>query len=51
MTNEKEVTEKVAHIIDQADADKKTCRRPKTTSPQPGSGTSREFMHEIKYYL
>ena len=44
MTREKEVTEKVARIIDQAVGDKKARRRPKITCPPPGSGTSRQCM-------
>jgi len=44
MTNEREVKEMVARIIDQAIGVKKARRRPKITYPPPGSGTSREFM-------
>jgi len=50
MTSEKEVTEKVAHIIDQSVGDKKARRRPKTTCPPPGSGTSHQFMILIQGY-
>jgi len=44
MTSEKEVTEKVARIIDQPVGDKKARRRPKTTCPPHESGTSRACM-------
>ncbi len=44
MTSKKEVTEKVARIIDLAVVDKKARMRPKNTYPPLGSGTSRQFM-------
>jgi len=46
MTSEKEVTERGARIIEQADADKKARRRLKITYPPPASGTNRQFMIE-----
>jgi len=50
MTNEKEVTERVARISDQAVGDKKACMRPKTTYPPHESGTSHQFMILIQGY-
>ena len=43
MTNEKEVTEKVDRIIDQAVGNKMVRICPKTTYPPPGSKTARQF--------